>query len=82
MPLIPPSAQASTLSPILWDDAERKELLAGSPVLEESRTRAAQLKAQWQALNDGWFSKQPDSFPAGEFVCRTKKCRWLFISSS
>lgn len=39
-----------TLTPILWDEAERQELLKGSTVLNEARTRQAALQQEWQSL--------------------------------
>jgi hypothetical protein len=57
----------STNSPILWDDRERAEWLAGSPVLEEARSRQAQLKQQWAQLADRHFAADADRFPATVF---------------
>lgn len=45
-----PHPQAATLSPLLWSDAELKEELTGSVVLEEARQRREALKQQWQQL--------------------------------
>jgi protein-histidine N-methyltransferase len=42
----------STLTPILWTDDERKELLRGSPVLEEANDRRAALQQEWTAIQD------------------------------
>ncbi|KXZ52752.1 hypothetical protein GPECTOR_8g143 [Gonium pectorale] len=40
----------ATLSPLLWEENELKELLSGSPALEEAQTRRAALRQQWQLL--------------------------------
>ncbi|KAL4859859.1 Nucleolar GTP-binding protein 1 [Chlorella vulgaris] len=37
----------ATLSPILWSDEEREQLLRGSPVQEEARTRQQALRQEW-----------------------------------
>lgn len=37
-------------TPVLWEDAHRNELLRGSPVLEESRSRKAALNAEWSDI--------------------------------
>lgn len=37
-------------APVLWEDAQRGELLRGSPVLEESRAREATLRAEWSEI--------------------------------
>lgn len=42
----------STLTPLLWTDDERKELLRGSPVLEEANDRRAALQQEWTAIQD------------------------------
>ncbi len=59
--------QESTNTPLLWSDDELQKLLAGSPVLEESRSRIKELKRQWGELNDNYFSKDPASFPPSLF---------------
>ncbi|KAL4445791.1 hypothetical protein ABPG77_008990 [Micractinium sp. CCAP 211/92] len=41
---------AATLTPILWPDEERAQLLRGSPVLTEARAREAALRQEWQEL--------------------------------
>lgn len=51
-----------TTTPILWSDAELDNLLTGSPVLEESRSRARDLKRQWQELHDEHFSKDVQKY--------------------
>ena len=35
-------------------------------MLDETRSRVAQLRGQWQALQDGWFSKEPERYSPGE----------------
>ena len=44
------SLPSSTDTPILWEDAERGELLKGSPILAEARARDAALDAAWAGL--------------------------------
>jgi hypothetical protein len=43
--------QATTLSPILWDDSLRANELRGSPVLSEARGREAALRAEWADIS-------------------------------
>lgn len=43
--------QATTLSPILWDDSLRTNELRGSPVLSEARQREAALRAEWTDIS-------------------------------
>lgn len=60
---------AATLTPILWPDEERAQLLRGSPVLEEARAREAALQQEWQELAAA-ISSAPDStaaYPASVF---------------
>lgn len=58
-------------SPVLWPEAERKELLRGSPVLAEARERDAALDRQWAELEErvsatgAGISGWP---PAGDFT--------------
>ena len=61
----PCRAQIQSNSPLLWSDAELEAYLTGSPILAETRTRIVQLKGQWQALQDNWFSKDPARYPPG-----------------
>mmetsp|Transcript_4662 Transcript_4662/g.11038 ORF Transcript_4662/g.11038 Transcript_4662/m.11038 type:complete len:518 (-) Transcript_4662:222-1775(-) len=56
-----------TLTPLLWEDAELDEYLAGSPVLPEAKERRRALEQQWQLLHDQFFSKDPTKFPAEVF---------------
>jgi len=56
-----------TQTPLLWSDAEIEELLRGSPTQAEARSRAAELRAQWQALHDSTFSKDPQRFSPAVF---------------
>jgi protein-histidine N-methyltransferase len=44
------SLPATSDSPVLWPETERKELLRGSPVLSEARERDAALDRQWAEL--------------------------------
>ena len=41
---------ASVDSPVLWEDSQREELLRGSPVLAESRSREAALLSEWESI--------------------------------
>lgn len=34
-------------------------------MLDETRSRVAELRRQWQALNDTWFSKDTAAFKPG-----------------
>jgi histone-lysine N-methyltransferase SETD3 len=43
----------ATLSPVLWPEDERGDLLRGSPVLEEARGRERVLREQWAAMSGG-----------------------------
>lgn len=43
----------ATLSPVLWPDEERAELLRGSPVLQEARDRERALREQWATMSGG-----------------------------
>lgn len=52
----------STMSPILWDDQERAELLRGSPILQEARQRQAALQAQWSGLSEKFLAPNPARF--------------------
>lgn len=54
-----------TMSPILWEDAELQELLQGSPVQEEARTRRQQLQQQWQVLYEKHFAADSSRFDPG-----------------
>jgi protein-histidine N-methyltransferase len=47
------SLPPSTDTPILWSDADRADLLKGSPVLGEARARDAALDAAWAGLEAG-----------------------------
>lgn len=58
-------AQERTNSPLLWPDALLEAQLRGSDVLSETRSRVSELKRQWQALNDTWFSKDMAAFKPG-----------------
>ncbi|GIL70833.1 hypothetical protein Vretimale_3919 [Volvox reticuliferus] len=56
----------ATLSPLLWEETELAELLAGSPVLDEARARRDALRRQWAALEPR-LRADPDRFPPGIF---------------
>ncbi|GBF87903.1 histone-lysine N-methyltransferase [Raphidocelis subcapitata] len=58
---------AATQSPILWDDRERAELLRGSPVLEEARSRQAALQQQWAQLSQATVAADPARFDPAHF---------------
>ncbi len=54
-----------TMSPILWEDSELRELLQGSPVQEDARTRRQQLQQQWQLLYEKHFAADTSRFEPG-----------------
>ncbi|PNW75373.1 hypothetical protein CHLRE_12g524500v5 [Chlamydomonas reinhardtii] len=56
----------STLSPLLWSDAELEELMAGSPVLPEARSRKKALADTWAALAPK-LAADPARFPAAVY---------------
>lgn len=63
-----------TLSPILWDDAQRQELLRGSPALPEAQQRAQAIQQEWQALQDTGLDPAvfpPDVFNERAFAAAT-----------
>lgn len=79
-PCIPYRVQAATLTPLLWDDAELADLLAGSPVLEEVSSRKAALKQQWQDLQDRVFSQDPVNFPPSKYqAVATPRCMPMLL---
>eukprot|EP00882_Tetradesmus_deserticola_P007360 GHRQ01007754.1.p1 GENE.GHRQ01007754.1~~GHRQ01007754.1.p1 ORF type:complete len:476 (+),score=189.66 GHRQ01007754.1:146-1573(+) len=57
----------STASPVLWEEQERVELLTGSPVLQEARSRQAALQQQWAQLHEQHFSQAADRFSPSVF---------------
>ncbi|KAL2623620.1 hypothetical protein R1flu_003825 [Riccia fluitans] len=57
----------ATASPLLWSDAERDELLKGSPALEEVKDRVAALEEVYEELNSGFFEKDPQTFASEGF---------------
>lgn len=57
----------TSASPILWDDSERAELLAGSPVLQEARQRSDALRQQWAELENVHFAAVPGTFNPAVF---------------
>lgn len=52
----------TTLSPILWADQDRVELLTGSPVLAEARSRQDALQQQWSDLSKQHFQANSGKF--------------------
>jgi hypothetical protein len=58
------SLPARTLTPVLWPDALRGELLRGSPVLAEARQRQAALAREWGAIADA-AAADPGRFSPG-----------------
>lgn len=62
LPMLPP--QDSTLTPLLWPDADLEALLVGSPVLPEARARRDALRQQWADLAPK-LAADPASFPPG-----------------
>jgi histone-lysine N-methyltransferase SETD3 len=48
-----PALPRATLSPVLWADDERADLLRGSPVLQEARDRERALREQWASMSGG-----------------------------
>eukprot|EP00198_Chlamydomonas_reinhardtii_P007563 XP_001696900.1 rubisco small subunit N-methyltransferase [Chlamydomonas reinhardtii] len=62
----------STLSPLLWSDAELEELMAGSPVLPEARSRKKALADTWAALAPK-LAADPARFPAGRRAAGARK---------
>lgn len=48
-------------TPLLWDEAQRGELLRGSPVAAASAQRAASIRAEWGAIS----AAAPD-LPSGQ----------------
>ena len=63
---------AYTNSPVLWEDTEREEILRGSPVLEEARSREAALLAEWESIQTAagtaGISLDPATFNARAFL--------------
>lgn len=54
-----------TLSPILWSEAEREELLRGSPVLAEAAARRRALEQEWAEIG-GLAAADAATYPPGE----------------
>lgn len=59
------SLPATSDTPVLWPDSERKELLRGSPVLAEARERDAALDKQWAELERVAAESGGGGWPAG-----------------
>jgi histone-lysine N-methyltransferase SETD3 len=61
-----------TNSPVMWEDTERAELLNGSPILEEARSREAALLAEWDSVQTtagtAGISLDPGTFNAPTFL--------------
>jgi len=61
-----------TNSPVMWEDTERAELLNGSPILEEARSREAALLAEWDSVqttaDTAGISLDPGTFSARAFL--------------
>ncbi|PRW58899.1 rubisco small subunit N-methyltransferase [Chlorella sorokiniana] len=58
----------ATLSPILWPDEERQQLLRGSPVLQEARTREQALRQEWQQIAEAMAAAGSSAaYPAAVF---------------
>ncbi|KAF8071199.1 setd3 [Scenedesmus sp. PABB004] len=53
----------ASASPILWEEPDREELLAGSRVLGEARARQAALQQQWAELAGAHFGSDPAAWP-------------------
>ena len=60
------------MSPLLWSDAELEELMAGSPVLPEARSRKKALADTWAALAPK-LAADPARFPAGRRAAGARK---------
>jgi histone-lysine N-methyltransferase SETD3 len=56
----------ATESPLLWPDAERAELLRGSPTLAEARAREAALRAEWAEIA-ATAAADPAAYPPAVF---------------
>lgn len=66
----------ATNSPILWDDAERAELLQGSRVLGEARSRQSALQQQWAQLQEKYFAQVcGPCYARSAAACNLLKCR-------
>lgn len=59
-----PNDPAQLLTPLLWDEAQVKELLRGSPVADEALQRRKAIDEEWQALQQ----QAPDLLPLGALV--------------
>jgi len=58
---------AATFTPLLWEESEITQLLAGSPIQKEASSRRAAIIQQWQDLQDRVFSQDPAKFPPSAF---------------
>lgn len=48
-----------SLSPLLWKEGQRRELLQGSPVLADAEARLQELDAQWRAI-EAFLKERPE----------------------
>lgn len=53
-PTTPPTPQGAK-SPLLWDEGQAAELLAGSPVVAEIEARLAGIEKEYEELDAVWF---------------------------
>ena len=61
--VLPDDAASRLLTPLLWDESTVRELLRGSPVVDESLQRRAAIDAEWAALQE----TAPGLLPPGVF---------------
>lgn len=54
-----------TLTPVLWPDGLRAELLRGSPVLAEARQRQKALEREWGSIAEGIAAAEPGRYSPG-----------------
>lgn len=54
-------------TPLLWNEEQRAQLLRGSPVAEQSRQRAKELKHEWSAISEA-APDLPSGFNEGSFL--------------
>lgn len=65
MDAVLPKDPSQLLTPLLWEESQIRELLRGSPVLEEALARRAAIAAEWAALQ----AEAPDLLPPGRWPC-------------
>lgn len=61
------SLPQGTLSPLLWTEAERADLLRGSPILVEAENRLAALRKEWASIEE-LCAQDPSRFPPERFT--------------